>query len=220
MYQPKLLTFISTNESLDAIIDGLEPNNTDRILTVGGSGDQAFAILEKGAKVVCVDNNPSQTEYIKERYKLLEKRNYKQFAYPLACFDKDAIKYLKKPGRAENIRKNLSNLEIRDPADIMEIAKNEKGFTKLYLSNILGYHGTDYEQTKNIIKGLTTIARNLKQGSLIYVANHDWLCGRPEYKTFIKQTELLEIERELTKKAKNHETAYYIVWNPAVYRIK
>jgi len=55
-----------TNESLEAIITGLEPNSEDNVLTICGSGDQAFALLEFGCQVIAIDENPQQICYAKK----------------------------------------------------------------------------------------------------------------------------------------------------------
>jgi len=54
------VNYRTTNESLDAIVLALQPNKNDKILAVGGSGDQAFSLLEKAGEVCCVDNNEVQ----------------------------------------------------------------------------------------------------------------------------------------------------------------
>ena len=65
--------YFHTNESLDAIMVGLEPNEKDKIFAVEGSGDQVFALLELGSEVFMNDINPSQIEYIEFRVDLIKK---------------------------------------------------------------------------------------------------------------------------------------------------
>ena len=48
-------TFARTNEDLPSIVRGMDVNPSDYILAVGGSGDQAFALLEYAKKVKTVD---------------------------------------------------------------------------------------------------------------------------------------------------------------------
>ncbi|MFH1333256.1 MAG: hypothetical protein ABIH53_03405 [archaeon] len=226
MYRSRFcgLVYSSTNESLDAVITGLEPDKTDRILAVGGSGDQTFAMIEYGAKVVCVDNDTTQISYIQERKKLLSQGEYEQF-YPLDYPSRNAETYFNKPGRKERIRENLNNLEIRPPEDFVEVARKEKGFTKLYLSNILGFHRTtsEYKEDHIFMAALEAMAKKLETGNTIYISNHGWLCTTfPQYDQFIKNTSLLEIDKDLTEKAMEYEKTTFEqkVWNPAVYRIK
>lgn len=218
------LVYPSTNECLHSIICGLEPNETDRILAAGGSGDQAFAMLETGAKVVCVDNDAVQVEYIRERCRLLKEGDYRAFTYPAVVFDKDVMTYFKKHGRKQRIRRNLRNLEIR-LGNIVPMAQTEKGFTKIYLSNILGFHRTssEYQGEDEFIQALEAIARNLEKGKLIYLTNHGWLCeAYPAFANFIKGTALFEVDKYLTDKTENCENRTFNprAWSPGVYRIK
>ena len=70
-----------TNESLKAIVAGLDVSPDDNLLVVGGSGDQAFALLEfavKG-KVTAVDNAPQQIDFIRQKVEALQRGDYESF---------------------------------------------------------------------------------------------------------------------------------------------
>ena len=54
---PEGLLYSSTNESLEGVVAGLDVKPKDRIIAVGGCGDQAFALLENVGKVIVVDSN-------------------------------------------------------------------------------------------------------------------------------------------------------------------
>lgn len=58
-----------TNESLDAIVKGMNVNETDDIIAVCGSGDQAFALLEYAGSVLAVDSDRQQIEYAQKGQK-------------------------------------------------------------------------------------------------------------------------------------------------------
>src|SRR3989344_8254855 len=73
------LGFTRTNENLLAIVRGLDVSINDYILVVGGSGDQAFALLEYARKGLAVDINQTQVNYIIEQAKSLTKRDYESF---------------------------------------------------------------------------------------------------------------------------------------------
>ena len=75
------LQFACSNENPAAIIAGLDVHSEDHVLTVGGSGDQAFALLERAGAVIVTDNNPAQIAFIRQRASsLLENNNALFFA--------------------------------------------------------------------------------------------------------------------------------------------
>ncbi|MFH0752858.1 MAG: hypothetical protein V1914_04670 [archaeon] len=217
------LVYSSTNECLDAIIQGLRPDYKDRILTAGGSGDQAFAMLWYGAEVVCVDNDPLQVTYIQERRKLLREGDFSRFVQPTEITTERSKKYFGNPYKLKKIREQIDNLEVRGPADIIKIAKSEEGFTKVYLSNVLGYTPkcNRYRISESIIDALVAMAKNLKQGSLVYLSNHGILCDTyPEFADFIKNTDLFWIDTILSNMANKFEKEKASGWDPAVYRVR
>jgi hypothetical protein len=57
------LLYSFTNEDLDSVVAGLDPQPEDAILAVCGSGDQSFALLERALTVVSLDINPHQILY-------------------------------------------------------------------------------------------------------------------------------------------------------------
>lgn len=70
---------IVTNESLDAILAGLRPTKKDRLLSICGSGDVPFALLEAGCKVDAVDIDPKMIEDSLKQAKLLSEREFRLF---------------------------------------------------------------------------------------------------------------------------------------------
>ena len=85
------LEYISTNENLDAIVLGMDVNSNDRILAMGGSGDQAFALLEKAGSVTVVDRNSAQIWYIKQRAELIRQKAYEFFFSCTSCKNSSRI---------------------------------------------------------------------------------------------------------------------------------
>lgn len=71
-----------TNESLWAVISGMNVSKDDRVLTICGSGDQAFALVEYAREVLAVDIEAKQIDYAKKRLEALKKGNYEDF-FPL-----------------------------------------------------------------------------------------------------------------------------------------
>ncbi len=77
-----ILVYGHTNESLWAIIAGLKPTRNDKLLSICGSGDQAFALAEFAQEVVAVDRNYSQLSYAQRRRDALLAEDYENF-FPL-----------------------------------------------------------------------------------------------------------------------------------------
>lgn len=134
----------STNEYLPAIIQGLTPEAKDSILCIGGSGDQAFALLEHVQRVRIVDVDQSQIDLIRERAEALEKKDYTGFVtigvptdrtYCIENVDRrnnyfDRERFLR-------IAAKLDHFQISEGKDISKDIRRfpKKTFTKLYLSN-------------------------------------------------------------------------------------
>ncbi len=87
--EPPILEYATTNESLDAIMAGLDVNSADSILSVAGCGDQVFAFTELAKKVRVADINPKQIELTLKRMELLSKGDYEGFlnVEQFGCFD-------------------------------------------------------------------------------------------------------------------------------------
>lgn len=232
------LSWKYTNENLEAIVLALEPTDTDKILAVGGSGDQAFALLEHAGEVHCVDNKTVQINYIAERAEHLKNGDYEKFLANHFYHERD--EYLQNRKRAKKIRGNLKNLKL-SCADIFETAE-KGGFTKSYLSNTVGYASRYWYYSGHYSKStaarfkesIACVAKKLPQNGLIYISNHEWICRvitRSETldEPIITEDGIIEISNpkkllppnliidpELTTIARRYED--YTLWRPAVYR--
>ena len=217
--------YYSTNESLDSIVKGLEPCHSDVIVAIGGSGDQAFALLESAGEVIVVDHDAQQIDYILKRRRLLEEGRVTDFLG--SENDVQIAKYLQK--RAEKIRHRLNRMVVYDPVDVFDFLEQENGFSKVYLSNVFGCRNAG--RSRNY-ESLGMIASKLPPGGLVYVADH----GRtmeisPEFypKDFIsywlsycmgrelsgKLPQGMIIDQRRTALARFHERNN---WDTAVYR--
>ncbi|MEK6905212.1 MAG: hypothetical protein AABX24_02315, partial [Nanoarchaeota archaeon] len=132
--------------------------------------------------------------------------------------------------RLERIRRNLGNLVVLPPANIVGIARRKQGHSKIYLSNALGYRNTMKEDLLRIV--LDEISQNIPKNGLIYVTNHDELfygCSEEESNYLEKFLNVfmpkdsfephflpptLTLDRELSSRARDYE----VCWRPAVYR--
>jgi len=185
------LQYTHTNEYLDAILEGLDINSTDRVLAVACSGDQALAMLELASFVKAVDSTKSQVNFFKKRIEALQEGNYLAALstkvdssdlslIPLTDIPVDGFSVLNlrnrfflNEGRFDRIRNKLGNLVVEHTEDIMDLAQKESGFSKIYLSNVFLYSNKSRSQSNIEITSLFRgIADNLPSGGLIYVANH------------------------------------------------
>lgn len=85
---PKSRFYGHTNESLWAVVAGLNVSRKDRILAICGSGDQAFALSEFADEVVAVDRSEEQIAYAQRRLEALRDGRLGDF-FPL--FDDPAF---------------------------------------------------------------------------------------------------------------------------------
>jgi len=160
------LEYTSTNESLDSVVQGLDVNSEDRILAVGGSGDQAFALLEKAGSVTVVDRNPAQIWYVRQRAELINHRDYEMFLALIR--GRIPQEYFRRDGILEKLKERIDSLDILEPCDILEVDITEGRFTKVYLSNSIGYD--EQEIAPEVRDSLRRMANNLPINGLIYSA--------------------------------------------------
>lgn len=227
--------YYNTNESLRAIVAGLQISPEDAVIAVGGSGDQAFAMLESAGKVKVFDSNPAQLDYIRERVEALERGDYERFSgsdrvnsdnspnYPGASFLQKSKQYLLgRNGPIEKIRQKLSNLEIAEPGNIIEQAQQEESYSRAYLSNIIGWCLREIDISE-IMGHLENVACKLTEGGLIYVANHQVLVQLSEeprrfHKNDLRITHFLpaglKLDLEQSLVARTQERR----WSPAIYK--
>lgn len=216
----RVVLYPYTNESLDAIVKGMDVNETDDIIAVGGSICQAAAMLEKAHSVTAVDDSKNQIEYAKERTAMLQEGNIEKFLQLdfrlLIGEDKinmeKSIAYFSEPGRLERIRQKLDKLKIKHADDILGEAKQGR-FTKAYLSNIIGYDAFMKGEAEQVAYA-EQLAAALEEPGMIYVSNG--------VTTFLHLSKKLRKDFALTdiaraEEAKRNEGSC-LVWKPDVWR--
>ncbi len=198
--------YYATNESLDAIVKGLDLQPTDEVLAICGSGDQAFAMLEHVDKVIAIDYDPAQIKYAKKRKLALQDGDINKFIFPVSQIHiveelveefPARCEYFQDPERIRKIQAKLHKIEFLE-RDIRNIIPNQFSPQKLYLSHA-NQDGclTSIENSFREYSGLISI------GDLIYTAWGwvspviDGICG-----------ETLEVEEDLTKAAREFETEW------------
>lgn len=218
---------------------GLEPKEGDVILAIGGSGDQAFAILETGARVVVVDVEPDQIAFIEHRRDALARGDNWTFArrayiatdpqpeFGVRIVERDD--YFKDSERLARMRANLGNLTVLSPVDIFDVIRgngHSVSFGKLYLSSVLGYlsnHKPTFPP-----EAMHLLSRHLARGTRVYLATvgvFSYDCStRHDHKTVPEDCVIdwmpkdLLVNRGLTAKARRLEHRYaFTDFSPVVY---
>ena len=160
--------FARTNEDLPSIVRGMDVNSSDYILAVGGSGDQALALLEYAQRVKAVDLEHHQVYHIGEQVKSISKRDCKSF-------------WTRRRKKGYFDRERIARLKLKIPffdvveGDIVDVCQSENGFSKVYLSNALKGHPDE------LTPRLRLIWANLSNQGLVYASNgetiHNALSG-------------------------------------------
>lgn len=160
--------FARTNEDLPSIVRGMDVRPLDYILAVGGSGDQAFALLEYAQRVKAVDLEHYQVHHIREQAKSITEGDCESFwtrRGEIGYFDRDRV------GR---LKHKILFFEVAED-DIVNVCQAENGFNKVYLSNAVKGHPDE------LTLRLRAICQNLPDQGLIYASNgetiHDALNG-------------------------------------------
>lgn len=207
-----VLNYTFTNECLDAIVLGMELSETDTVLAILSSGDQAFAMLEHAGNILAVDTNLEQVEYALERKRFLEEKRFYEFLNYLSGIGDDDYPAYKPsrdayftPERMERIRQKLGRMEIME--DNIFDTKGEERFSRIYLSNASGYGNTE--------RNLARAAMLLKKGGLLYMTSGNGIIEilRDENPNYL---ECLEKDIGLTKIANGFNVG--LPWAPSVYR--
>jgi SAM-dependent methyltransferase len=225
--------YLYTNESLDAIVKGLDVNERDDILAVCGSGDQAFAMLEYANSVVAVDIKEDSVKYAKYRLEALKAGDISEFLKPcrfcdINCsipFDKEKSNiYFRKGNRLERIMEKAGKLKIVHKS-IYEV-NNLGRFSKGYFSNALGYNPSKAE-IRHAERFLKELAQKIKMPGLAYIVTRHIIYPSYSLKNeFLNDTDDairwpagLCIDKTLTSEAVALEKSYFH-WVPLVLRRK
>lgn len=236
-----MVNFRFCNEDLRAIVAGMAPKESDVVLAIGGSGDQALALLEFGCIVYCVDINENQIKYINDVAEELKKGKFGEF---LDVPDDDIIshrlkkkigvdywklrkEYFSKEGRLDKIASNLDSLKIvGEPINIFRVEPKIK-FSKIYLSNIFTtmsnsgrYNFASFE------KSMKALSKLLEPKGILYFADWEVVLRRIESEKFNssenRNLDLKEqgfsVDNDLTKKAKKFGN--FLSRSPAVLRFE
>jgi len=199
------LGFAYTNESLGAVVAGLEPSKDDRILAIAGSGDQAFALAESGAKIKVVDRNPAQLDYVRRRLECLRAGDYEGFFgcesqagridYRMAAmiyFDME---------RFGRIGQNAERIEVAEGAcPIQDNPEEFRGRNKVYLSNV-----NELSRGRELKKLIRGIGQNAESPLMIYFSSNSGFRSPSFRFGYISPEWGLTVNRECSNEARRLE---------------
>ncbi|MFA5953100.1 MAG: hypothetical protein WC812_00750 [Candidatus Pacearchaeota archaeon] len=198
----ELPAYARTNESLPSIVNLLNPSPEDNILAIGGSGDQAFALLKDGVKIDVIEYNLDQLNLINKRINYLREDDIEDFLIVRPASIKERIfskEYFKK-GRIKKVKRNLENLSILEPQSIFSMSEEQLSkYNKFYLSNALE-HIKSYNNDKNNkpfkpeSESLRDFSKKLKKDSLICVVANNQSFAIKKY----KEIEELSFEKQIS----------------------
>ena len=214
----KSLSFPITNEFLLQILEGLEVKKEDLILSICGSGDQAFAMAAQGAEVTAVDVTENQLDYARKRiqalYPHLSLNGFSFEAFGVFNIDiinrKGLLKRLK-PLRDDFFRELNLCCCLEDLSRINFISGSifdldPSHYNKLYLSNAINYSIIRQIGSPKIIEGFID---KISTGTLIYNAG---VHGNK----FLSSTKSLLEREDLTQKAVQARPLDW-GWNVQIY---
>lgn len=217
------LHYLATNENLLAIRHGLALSPDDEVLSIAGAGDQALSMLEFVKKVVVVDSNPKQLAYLTKQASLISQGDFLSFLKPdillksddalgfdvgqLEAFNELGLAQRKKyftRTRLHTIQAAIDHLVIS--SDSVMDAFDGHRFNKAYLTNIVGYHDSDFTRGSLLFVGVNHIV----PGGLLYISNAN------KENDYMVQMKTLGLEREedLTAVARSLEPN----WRPDVFK--
>lgn len=163
-----------TNESIEAIIAGLVPKSDDSILAVCGSSFQAFAIAEHAGLVDALDISPKQLDYALEKKAFLEHGFFEEFSsYSMPGIIMEDCpryhqKYFQDMERLKRIQAKCGRINL-NVGSILDLPEEGK-FSKVYLSNVIGYQG---QSTEGYVEFLAKLAERLRKPGYIYAIAAD-----------------------------------------------
>lgn len=196
-----------TNECIESIVEPLEIQPKDRIVSVCGSLDIPAAMVEfTNENIFSFDRNLAQINLGYEKIEQLVKKNYKAFfakdsrkvtGHPANKRYRDA--YFKQPGRLSNISEKIKQIDLIH-SDIIDLKPSEK-FDIVYLSNIPVTREVTSTVNNLLINGGKIAITIFTYDKMRFYSPQNW-----------------ELDIQATKKAFNLNNKKNI-WTHLVYRI-
>jgi hypothetical protein len=196
-----------TNESIEAIMAGMNPQSGDVILTVASSAELPLAFVEYASLVVAVDLSKESLAWTHKGLRYVRESKFPNFRDMRMYWGNKA--YFSQPGRLARIQSRMHRLQIEED-DVFRVAQEVPGFNKIYLSNCLTH--AKGEGTGGSTAVLERLAKSLPNKTSVYVSDghqiyHDsggWM-GWPKG---------IDLDKESTERAKRLERG---IWIPQVF---
>jgi hypothetical protein len=193
-----------TNESVEAVVNGLEPTSTNIIGSICCVAEVPLALLEYADRVIALDINPQVLKLALRNVNYISTGDYQSFIKQM--FLRENRKYFSVEGRLDKIKEKLDCLEVIKGDVFRELSSS---VDKMYLSNALTFAGG---RTVKVRQGLELVAEILPSEGLAYFSG-----GYNIYDAVRMDgglPEKLSPSDRLTNKAKEHEKD----WRPLVLR--
>jgi S-adenosylmethionine:diacylglycerol 3-amino-3-carboxypropyl transferase len=219
------LSFGYSNESIEAVVAGMDVQRGDRILAICGCGDQPLALLENAHKVIGVDFNPAQVELVRKRVELLNKGDYQEsLMHGFEGVDLSNWAYARELERRKNyfdearlarIAQKVPHLDLK-LGELMETARKEEGnYNKIYASSALDWiseANNDRVCPKIFYEGAKELLDRLPSGGLLYLSQGGGE-NNPYWTSFAPF-----VDKDLTIRAREIEDEKSGRWEPLVFR--
>lgn len=222
-----------SNESLRAIVRGLNISRKDAIVSIcGGGGDAVFAIGEKAREILVVDKEREQLDYFIHRLGLLFIEDYKGFLEPPGSPTNDheqedlslRNKYFSIE-RLKQVRKNMLSAHVElKLGDILNLDLPSNRYNKINLSNCLSYDN-DLSGSERLER-LENLARILPRSGLIYTSDGKFTLNRAvvmgeDIEVILRKLSLIINPRlnSLAQKLQRETSLFWdIFWQPIIFQ--
>jgi hypothetical protein len=197
-----------TNESIEAILLGMDVKPEDNILCIMGSGQQGLAMAGEGANVTLIERSKSQADYFSRLFSFLsDEKNQNELCRDILVEISRAYKspksYFSDLKKIADIRKNLFRINNPGQTDMFEAKKGISGYNKVYLSNALTIGEMYYPRSLSVFKDF---GGRFKEGTLFYATRRFTESDDEIKPPFYIEKTLTEIARELERSS----------WDPRV----
>ena len=191
-----------SNEYVEAVVCGLNPQKGDIIGSICGVGHVPFALLEFADKVIAFDNDLRVLDHASGNIEKILDGNYSEFIEGINYnFNKD---YFSASGRLDKIKQKLkSNSLILIKQDVFHDFSDT--FSKIYLSNALSYFA--FYDNFGVSQRLNSIKKCLLNQGFLYISDSDKLSIPELGGRGIPQD--LMINENLTSNARRIEKHWY-----------
>jgi len=204
--------FPTTNENIYAVRKGLKPTKGDNIYSICGGGDIPFMLIDNGARVLAVDYNENQLNFVKKRIHdlkhPLKKNPFQRFktmsdenvprAWSKYSNDDLRDKYFSQI-KINSIIKNLENLTIKR-GNFFNLDLDFSTFNKVYTSNAPLYNGQAFDMMPDFVN-------QFNEGTLFYLTYRN--CSKPLLNKFF-ESKIAKENGVLSKRCSSQDSNWQV----------